>query len=103
MRRPSRPDEKFPDPWRGPSLPTRLPPPADAPCERCYEFETEPATPPVKAMKIALHTHLKPGVDERDEGFDRAVWPEVLDGMRSVGITKYVIVRDGLDTSSPAN
>jgi len=54
-------------------------------------------------MKIGLHTHLKPDVEERDEEFHRAVWPEVLDGIRRVGITNYVIFRDGLDTSSPAN
>jgi L-rhamnose mutarotase len=48
-------------------------------------------------MKIGLHTHLKPGVEERYEEYHRAVWPAVLDGMRRVGITKYVIFRDGLD------
>jgi L-rhamnose mutarotase len=44
-------------------------------------------------MKIGLHAHLTPGVEERYEEYHRAAWPEVLDG----------IFRDGLDTSSPAN
>ena len=29
--------------------------------------------------------------------FHQAVWPEVLEGIRHAGITKYVIFRDGLD------
>ena len=48
-------------------------------------------------MKVGLHTRLKPGVEERYEEYHRAVWPEVLEGMRGVGITKYVIFRDGPD------
>ena len=48
-------------------------------------------------MKVGLHTRLKPGVEDRYEEYHRAVWPEVLEGMREVGITKYVIFRDGLD------
>jgi L-rhamnose mutarotase len=48
-------------------------------------------------MKVGLHTRLKPGAEERYEEYHRAVWPEVLEGMRRVGITKYVIFRDGLD------
>jgi L-rhamnose mutarotase len=48
-------------------------------------------------MKVGLHTRLKPGAEERYEEYHRTVWPEVLEGMRRVGITKYVIFRDGLD------
>ena len=48
-------------------------------------------------MKIGLHTQLKPGAEERYEEYHRAVWPEVLEGMRRVGIAKYVIFRDGLE------
>ncbi len=48
-------------------------------------------------MKVGLHTRLKPGAEERYEDYHRAVWPEVLEGMRRVGITKYAIFRDGLD------
>lgn len=48
-------------------------------------------------MKVGLRTRLKPGVEERYEEYHRAVWPEVLEGMREAGITKYVIFRDGLD------
>jgi len=48
-------------------------------------------------MKIGLHTRLKPGAEERYEEYHRAVWPDVLGGIRRVGITKYVIFRDGLD------
>lgn len=48
-------------------------------------------------MKIGLHTRLKPGAQERYEEYHRAVWPEVLEGIRGAGITKYVIFRDGLD------
>ena len=49
------------------------------------------------AMKIGIHTRLKPGVEERYEEYHRAVWPEVLAAIRRVGITEYVIFRDGLD------
>jgi L-rhamnose mutarotase len=48
-------------------------------------------------MKVGLHTRLKPGVEERYEEYHRAVWPDVLAAIRRVGITKYVIFRDGLD------
>ncbi len=48
-------------------------------------------------MKVGLHTRLKPGVEKRYEEYHRAVWPDVLTAMRRVGITKYVIFRDGLD------
>ncbi len=48
-------------------------------------------------MNVGLHTKLKPGAEERYEEYHRAVWPEVLAGMRKAGITRYVIFRDGLD------
>jgi L-rhamnose mutarotase len=48
-------------------------------------------------MKVGLHTRLKPGAEERYEEYHRAVWPDVLAGIRNAGITKYVIFRDGLD------
>jgi L-rhamnose mutarotase len=48
-------------------------------------------------MQVGLHTRLKPGVEERYEEYHRAVWPDVLTAIRRVGITKYVIFRDGLD------
>jgi L-rhamnose mutarotase len=48
-------------------------------------------------VRIGLHTRLKPGLEERYEAYHKAVWPEVLDGIRGAGITRYVIFRDGLD------
>ncbi len=48
-------------------------------------------------MQVGLRTRLKPGVEKRYEEYHRAVWPDVLDAIRRVGITKYVIFRDGLD------
>jgi L-rhamnose mutarotase len=48
-------------------------------------------------MKIGLHTRLKPGTEQRYEKYHQDVWPEVLEANRRVGVTKYVIFRDGLD------
>jgi L-rhamnose mutarotase len=48
-------------------------------------------------MQVGLHTRIKPGVEARYEEYHRAVWPDVLEAIRRVGITKYVIFRDGLD------
>ena len=48
-------------------------------------------------MQVGLHTRLKPGVEDRYEEYHRLVWPDVLKAIRRVGITKYVIFRDGLD------
>ena len=48
-------------------------------------------------MQVGLHTRLKPGAEERYEEYHRAVWPDVLLAIRRVGITKYMIFRDGLD------
>jgi L-rhamnose mutarotase len=48
-------------------------------------------------MKVGLHTRLKPGAEERYERAHAAVWPEVLAAIRRVGVTEWVIFRDGLD------
>jgi L-rhamnose mutarotase len=48
-------------------------------------------------MRVGIHTRLKPGAEERYEEYHRAVWPEVLRAIRRVGITQYLIFRDGLD------
>lgn len=48
-------------------------------------------------MQVGLHTRLKPGAEARYEEYHREVWPDVLDAIRRVGITKYVIFREGLD------
>jgi L-rhamnose mutarotase len=48
-------------------------------------------------VKVGLRTRLKPGTEERYEEYHRNVWPEVLAANRRVGVTKYVIFRDGLD------
>ena len=48
-------------------------------------------------MQVGLHTRLNPGAEAHYEEYHRAVWPEVLEAIRRVGITKYVIYRDGLD------
>jgi L-rhamnose mutarotase len=48
-------------------------------------------------VKVGLHTRLKPGAEERYEEYHRHVWPEVLAANHRVGVTKYVIFRDGLD------
>lgn len=48
-------------------------------------------------QQVGLHTRLKPGAEQRYDQYHRAVWPDVLRVIRGVGITKYVIFRDGLD------
>jgi L-rhamnose mutarotase len=48
-------------------------------------------------MEVGLHTRLRPGVEARYEEYHRAVWPDVLKAIQRVGITKYVIFRDGED------
>lgn len=49
------------------------------------------------SQKVGLHTRLKPGSEERYEQYHAAVWPEILEGIRGAGVTKWVIFRDGLD------
>jgi L-rhamnose mutarotase len=48
-------------------------------------------------MKIGLHTRLKAGAEQRYDAAHAAVWPEILAAMRRVGITKWLIFRDGVD------
>ena len=48
-------------------------------------------------MNVGLHTRLKPGTEERYDRAHQAVWPEILEAMRAVGISKWLIFRDGLD------
>lgn len=48
-------------------------------------------------MKVGIHTRLKEGAVERYEEYHLAVWPDVLAAIRRVGISKYVIFRDGLE------
>jgi L-rhamnose mutarotase len=48
-------------------------------------------------MEVGLHSRIKPGSEARYEEYHKAVWPDVLAAIRRVGITKYVIFRDGLD------
>ena len=46
---------------------------------------------------VGLHTRLRSGAEERYDELHRAVWPDVLERIRSVGITRWLIFRDGLD------
>ncbi len=48
-------------------------------------------------MTVGLHTRLKPGAEAPYDTAHAAVWPEILAGMRRVGITRWQIFRDGLD------
>ena len=48
-------------------------------------------------MKVGLHTRLKPGAEARYDAAHKTVWPEILSAIRDVGITKWVIFRDGVD------
>jgi L-rhamnose mutarotase len=47
--------------------------------------------------RVGLHTRLRPGGEERYDELHTAVWPDVLEAIRRVGITKWLIFRDGLD------
>jgi len=49
------------------------------------------------SVKVGLHTRLRPGAEERYDRAHAAVWPEVLTAIRRVGVTKWLIFRDGLD------
>jgi L-rhamnose mutarotase len=46
---------------------------------------------------IGLHTLLRPGCEARYDEVHAAVWPEVLDAIRGVGVTRWLIYRSGLD------
>jgi L-rhamnose mutarotase len=48
-------------------------------------------------MEVGLHTRLKPGAEQRYDEAHAAVWPEILAAIRGVGVTKWLIYRDGLD------
>jgi L-rhamnose mutarotase len=54
------------------------------------------ATPPM-AETVALHTRLRSGSEERYDELHQAVWPDVLTAIHRVGITRWLIFRDGLD------
>jgi len=45
-------------------------------------------------MLAGLHTPLKPGAEERSEEYHRAVWPDVLQAIRRVGITWLPMIFD---------
>jgi L-rhamnose mutarotase len=49
------------------------------------------------ADTVGLHTRLQPGMEARYDAAHGAVWPGVLAAIRSVGITRWLIFRDGLD------
>lgn len=48
-------------------------------------------------MTVGVHTRLKPGMEERYDRAHAAVWPEVLEAIRRVGVERWLIFRDGLD------
>ena len=47
--------------------------------------------------RVGLHTRLRPGAESEYDALHRAVWPDVLDAIERVGITRWLIFRDGLD------
>jgi L-rhamnose mutarotase len=48
-------------------------------------------------MEVGLHTRLKPGAEQRYDEAHAAVWPEIVDAIRRVGVSRWLIFRDGLD------
>jgi L-rhamnose mutarotase len=44
---------------------------------------------------VGLRTRLKPGMEEAYEKAHTEVWPELLAAQREVGITRWLIFRDG--------
>jgi L-rhamnose mutarotase len=46
---------------------------------------------------VGLHTRLLPGAEAAYDELHRAVWPEVLALIREVGVTSWLIYRDGLE------
>jgi len=46
---------------------------------------------------VGLHTRLRPGAEQEYDALHRAVWPDVLAAIERVGITRWLIFRDGLD------
>ena len=47
--------------------------------------------------RVGLHTRLRPGAEAEYDTLHLAVWPEVLAAIQRVGITRWLIFRDGLD------
>jgi L-rhamnose mutarotase len=46
---------------------------------------------------VGLRTRLKPGTEQAYKEAHEAIWPELLEAQRAVGIKRWVIYRDGLD------
>ena len=46
---------------------------------------------------VGLRTRLKPGMEESYEKAHAEVWPELLAAQRELGITRWLIFRDGLE------
>jgi L-rhamnose mutarotase len=46
---------------------------------------------------VGLRTRLKPGMEEAYEKAHAEVWPELLAAQRELGITRWLIFRDGLE------
>jgi L-rhamnose mutarotase len=47
--------------------------------------------------RVGLHTRLRAGAEGRYDELHRDVWPDVLAAIERVGITRWLIYRDGLD------
>jgi L-rhamnose mutarotase len=47
--------------------------------------------------RVGLHTRLRAGAEAAYDELHRAVWPDVLAAIERVGITRWLIFRDGLD------
>jgi L-rhamnose mutarotase len=47
--------------------------------------------------RVGLHTRLRPGAEAEYDELHHAVWPDVLAAIRRVGISRWLIFRDGLD------
>jgi L-rhamnose mutarotase len=47
--------------------------------------------------RVGLHTRLREGAEEAYDELHRAVWPDVLAAIRRVGISRWLIFRDGRD------
>jgi L-rhamnose mutarotase len=47
--------------------------------------------------RVGLHTRLRPGAEARYDDLHRTVWPDVLAAIERVGITRWLIFRDGVD------
>jgi len=47
--------------------------------------------------RVGLHTRLRRGAEEEYDALHRAAWPDMLAAIERVGITRWLIFRDGLD------